>query len=51
MNTVVENITHLITGTRSSETVKELKPYLVVLHLNLLGLVILKVIKVVSVMF
>jgi hypothetical protein len=50
MNTVVENITYLVTGNKSPEYVKELKPYLVVFHLNLLGLLILKVIKVISIL-
>ena len=48
MNTVIENITCLIMGTRSQDVVKELKPYLVVFHLNLLGLLCLKVVKVIS---
>lgn len=48
MNTVIENITYLITGTKSPDYVKELKPYLLVFHLNLLGLLCLKVVKVVS---
>lgn len=48
MNTVIENITCLITGTKSEEHVKELRPYLIVFHLNLLGLLCLKVVKVIS---
>jgi hypothetical protein len=46
MNTVIENISYLITGTKSTSYVKKLKPYLLVFHLNLLGLVVLKVVKV-----
>jgi hypothetical protein len=46
MNLVIENITHLITGNRSSFYVKGLKPYLLMFHLNLLGLVVLKTVTV-----
>jgi hypothetical protein len=47
MNSVISNLTYLITGNRSSSYVKELKPYLLVLHLNLIGLVGLKLVKIV----
>jgi hypothetical protein len=49
MKTITENITYLVLGTKSPEYVNELKPYLVVFHLSLLGLLVVKVIKVISV--
>jgi hypothetical protein len=50
MNTLIDNLTQLITGTDSPDTVKELKPYLVVFHLNMLGLLGLKIMKIISLM-
>jgi hypothetical protein len=51
MNTVIKNITYLITGSDSEYYTKELKPYLFVFILNLFGLAVLKIIKVLYFMY
>jgi hypothetical protein len=45
MNTVISNLTYLITGSSSEYYTKELKPYLLVFLINLLGLLGIKLIK------
>jgi len=51
MNTVISNLTYLITGSNSDYYSKELKPYIVVFLINLLGLVGIKLVKILMIMF
>ena len=47
MNTLIENLTYLITGTQSPDDTKELKPYLLFAVSNTFGLIILKTGKII----
>jgi hypothetical protein len=46
MNTVISNLTYLLTGSSSEYHTKELKPYLMFFLISLFGVLGLKIVKI-----